>query len=52
MDMYPQSYTDNRLESIIELYDAACADYMFNYVMNSIKTSAEKIVSPISIGFD
>lgn len=45
--MYPQSYKDNLIESVIELYKAGCADYIFNFAMNSNKTIEKKLVTPI-----
>jgi len=49
----PSSYIDhaNRFESVIELYEAGCADYMFNFVLDSNKRE-EKLVTPILMNFD
>ncbi len=44
----PIPYKDNRFESVIELYEAGCADYIFNSVVSSSKnTLEEKLVTPI-----
>jgi hypothetical protein len=44
----PQPYKDNRFESVIELYEAGCADYIFNSVYTSSKNKIEeKLVTPI-----
>jgi hypothetical protein len=44
----PLPYKDNRFESVIELYEAGCADYIFNSVVSSSKnTLEEKLVTPI-----
>jgi hypothetical protein len=47
---YPHgnNYNNNRFESVIELYEAGCADYMFNFVLNSNKRE-EKLVTPILV---
>jgi hypothetical protein len=49
LDIYPQSYKDHLFERVIELYKTRCADYMFNFAMNSNKTMEKKIVTPILI---
>lgn len=41
----------NRFESVIELYEAGCADYMFNFVLDSNKRE-EKLVTPILMNLD
>jgi hypothetical protein len=41
----------NRFESVIELYEAGCADYMFNFVLDSNKRE-ERLVTPILMKFD
>jgi hypothetical protein len=53
MELPPSSYIDhaNRFESVIELYEAGCADYMFNFVLDSNKRE-EKLVTPILMNFD
>jgi hypothetical protein len=45
---FPSMYKDNRFESIIELYENGCADYIFNFVVNiNDNTREEKLVTPI-----
>src|SRR5215212_2924876 len=45
---YPSMYKDNRFESIIELYEIGCADYIFNFVVDiNNNTREEKLVTPI-----
>jgi len=39
------------IESVIELYEAGCVDYMFNFVLDSNKRE-EKLVTPILMNFD
>ena len=50
MGMYEERYDDNnnnnKFESVIELYEAGCADYIFNFVIDSNK-SEEKLVTPV-----
>jgi hypothetical protein len=44
----PSMYKDNRFESIIELYENGCADYIFNFVVDmNDNTREEKLVTPI-----
>jgi hypothetical protein len=53
MQLPPPRHIDhaNRFESVIELYEAGCADYMFNFVIESNKRE-EKLVTPILINLD
>ena len=45
---FPSMYKDNKFESIIELYENGCADYIFNFVVNiNDNTREEKLVTPI-----
>jgi hypothetical protein len=55
LGMYRQSYNgnnnnnknnNNRFESVIELYEAGCVDYIFNFVIDSNKRE-EKLVTPV-----
>jgi hypothetical protein len=39
------------IESVIELYEAGCADYIFNFVIDSNK-SEEKLVTPVLMYLD
>ena len=41
-------YKNNRFESVIELNEEGCADFMFNFVLNSNKRE-EKLVTPILV---
>lgn len=41
-------YKNNRFESVIELYEEGCADFMFNFVLYSNKRE-EKLVTPVLI---
>jgi hypothetical protein len=52
---YPELYSalcllpgllSKSIESVIELYEAGCADYIFNFVIDSNK-SEEKLVTPV-----
>jgi hypothetical protein len=50
---YPSMYKDNRFESIIELYENGCADYIFNFVVDiNDNTREEKLVTPILMNLD
>ena len=50
---YPSTYKDNRFESIIELYETGCADYIFNFVMDiNNNTREERLVTPILMNLD
>jgi hypothetical protein len=50
---YPSTYKDNRFESIIELYETGCADYIFNFVMDiNNNTREERLVTPSLINLD
>lgn len=56
LGMYRQSYNsnnnnNNRFESVIELYEAGCADYIFNFVIDSNKRE-EKLVTPVLMYLD
>jgi hypothetical protein len=54
LDIQPPSshiHHANRFESVIQLYEAGCADYMFNFVLDSNKRE-EKLVTPILMNFD
>jgi len=39
---FPSMYKDNRFKSIIELYKAGCADYIFNFVIDSNDNTREE----------
>jgi hypothetical protein len=48
---FPPMYKENRFESIIELYESGCADYIFNFVVdNNIRE--EKLVTPVLMNLD
>jgi hypothetical protein len=50
---FPSMYKDNRFESIIELYENGCADYIFNFVVDINDNSREeKLVTPILMNLD
>jgi len=50
---FPLSYKDNRFESVIELYEIGCADYIFNFVVDTnTNTREEKLVTPILTDLD
>ena len=50
---YPSMYKDNRFESIIELYEIGCADYIFNFVVDiNDNTREEKLVTPILMNLE
>jgi hypothetical protein len=50
---FPSIYKDNRFESIIELYEIGCADYIFNFVVDNINnTREEKLVTPLLMNLD
>jgi hypothetical protein len=50
---YPPTYKDNRFQSIIELYETGCADYIFNFVMDiNNNTREERLVTPSLINLD
>jgi hypothetical protein len=55
LGMYRQSYNgnnnNNRFESVIELYEAECADYIFNFVIDCNKRE-EKLVTPVLMYLD
>jgi hypothetical protein len=44
-------YKENRFESIIELYESGCADYIFNFVVYN-NTREEKLVTPLLMNLD
>jgi hypothetical protein len=48
---FPSNYKENRFESIIELYETGCADYIFNFLVDT-KTREEKLVTPILMDLD
>ncbi|MFZ0514558.1 MAG: hypothetical protein WAM14_23340 [Candidatus Nitrosopolaris sp.] len=49
----PSMYKENRFESIIELYESGCADYIFNFVVDNINnTREEKLVTPVLMNLD
>jgi|SRR5690242_2722433 len=49
----PSMYKDNRFESIIELYENGCADYIFNFVVDmNDNTREEKLVTPILMNLE
>ena len=50
---YPSMYKDNRFESIIEIYEKGCADYIFNFVVDiNDNTREEKLVTPILMNLE
>jgi hypothetical protein len=50
---FPSTYKDNRFESIIELYEIGCADYIFNFVVDiNDNTREEKLVTPILMSLE
>ena len=50
---FPSMYKDNRFESIIELYEIGCADYIFNFVVDiNDNTREEKLVTPILMSLE
>jgi hypothetical protein len=50
---FPSMYKDNRFESIIELYENGCADYIFNFVVDiNDNTREEKLVTPILMNLE
>src|SRR5919206_707344 len=50
---YPSMYKDKRFESIIELYEIGCADYIFNFVVDiNDNTREEKLVTPILMNLE
>ena len=50
---FPSMYKDNRFESIIELYEIGCADYIFNFVVDiNDNTREEKLVTPILMNLE
>jgi hypothetical protein len=50
---YPSMYKDNRFESLIELYEIGCADYIFNFVVDiNDNTREEKLVTPILMNLE
>ena len=50
---FPSMYKDNRFESIIELYENGCADYIFNFVVDiNDNTREEKPVTPILMNLE
>ncbi|HJT46844.1 MAG TPA: hypothetical protein VJ729_01590 [Nitrososphaeraceae archaeon] len=50
---FPSAYKDNRFESIIELYEIGCADYIFNFVVDiNDNTREEKLVTPILMNLE
>jgi hypothetical protein len=56
LGMYRQSYNsnnnnNNRFESVIELYEAGCADYIFNFIIDCNKRE-EKLVTPVLMYLD
>jgi hypothetical protein len=56
MGMYEERYDDNnnnKFESVIELYEAGCADCVFNFVMDiESNKREERLVTPILMDFD
>jgi len=57
MGMYEERYDDNnnnnKFESVIELYEAGCADYLFNFVMDiDSNKREERLVTPTLMDFD
>lgn len=48
---FPSMYKENRFESIIELYESGCADYIFNFVVYN-NTREEKLVTPLLMNLD
>ena len=50
---FPSMYKDNRFKSIIELYETGCADYIFNFVVDTNdNTREERLVTPILTDLD
>ena len=50
---FPSMYKDNRFESIIELYEIGCADYIFNFVVDiNDNTREEILVTPILMNLE
>ena len=50
---FPSMYKDNRFESIIQLYENGCADYIFNFVVDiNDNTREEKLVTPILMNLE
>ena len=50
---FPLGYKDNRFESVIELYEIGCADYLFNFVADTnTNIREEKLVTPFLIDLD
>ena len=50
---FPSMYKDNRFESVIELYEIGCADYIFNFVVDiNDNTREEKLVTPILMNLE
>jgi hypothetical protein len=50
---FPLMYKDNRFESIIQLYENGCADYIFNFVVDiNDNTREEKLVTPILMNLE
>jgi hypothetical protein len=47
----PSMYKENRFESIMELYESGCADYIFNFVVDN-NTREEKLVTPVLMNLD
>ena len=43
---FPSTYKENRFESIIELYESGCADYIFNFIVDN-NTREEKLVTSV-----
>ena len=39
---FPSMYKDNRFKSIIELYETGCADYIFNFVVDTNDNTREE----------
>jgi hypothetical protein len=49
----PSMYKDNRFESIIELYEIGCTDYIFNFVVDiNDNTREENLVTPILMNLE
>ena len=51
LESFPRGYMNNHFESVIELYEAGCADYIFNFILTSDKRE-EKLVTPILINLE
>jgi hypothetical protein len=51
LEPFPRGYMNNHFESVIELYEAGCADYIFNFILTSDKRE-EKLVTPILINLE